>query len=195
MNRDTEFRDWVHEHRPILLRTAVLLTAGDAHSAEDVVQTALTRLYLAWSKARAAENRLAYARKVVTNVFLDETKKAWRRRESSFDAVPDVVVSHDADPDDTTVLLYQALAELPDRMRAVVVLRYFHEMDVAETSRAMRCTQGTVKSQTSRALTKLRERLGPLLAEPEEGAVAPAELVEHVPTVSISIVTAPRSNA
>src|SRR4051812_21378029 len=83
-DRDAEFVDFTRRHRATLVRTATLLCAGDPASAEDLVQTTLTRLYLAWSRVRRADNPLAYARTSLTHAFIDETQRAYRRRETSW---------------------------------------------------------------------------------------------------------------
>lgn len=167
MRPDDEFRDWAAQHRPLLVRTATLLTAGDPHTAEDVVQTALTKLYLAWPRLRGVDNRAAYARRVLVNAFTDEMRATRRQREDLRSQLPDHPAG-DGAVDDDARLLFAALGELPERMRAAVVLRYFHDLSVADTARALRCTQGTVKSQTARALEKLARRLGPALRAGDE---------------------------
>lgn len=172
MTTDDEFRAWTADNRRLLVRTATLLTAGDQHTAEDVVQTTLTKMYLAWPRLRGVQNRTAYARRVLVNAFTDEMRSTRRTREDLRSELPDTATGSGAVPDDTR-LLYAALGELPDRMRATVVLRYFHDLSVAETARSLRCTQGTVKSQTARALDKLKLRLGPALRT-VEGPAAPA---------------------
>lgn len=181
MTRDDEYRAWAQEHRQGLVRTATLLTAGDRHTAEDVVQNALTKLYVAWPRVRRADDRGAYVRRALVNAFTDEMRSRGRRREDLRSELPEGAAPADVtDPD--ALLLYDALRELPDRMRATVVLRYFHELDVRETARALRCTQGTVKSQTARALDKLRARLGPLLRDGTDGA--PDGTTEHARTTA-----------
>ena len=141
-----------------LVRTATLLTAGDRHSAEDLVQSTLTKLYVAWPAVQRADNRLAYARRALVNAFSDERRRLWRRRERPTAEVPD---SAGADQRSEPLAdgLRAALAALPPRMRAAVVLRYFHELSVAETAQALGCSQGSVKSQTSRGLALLRTAL------------------------------------
>jgi RNA polymerase sigma-70 factor (sigma-E family) len=159
--RTAAFRDYVAADRGRLLRTARLLTAGDDHLAEDLVQTALTRLYVAWPRVSRAEGPGPYARKILVNAFIDETRRPWRRRERATAALPDRAAAEPVSidlPADSAVL--GVLAELPPRQRAVIVLRYLLDLDVQATSRALDCSEGTVKSQTSHALAKLRERLG-----------------------------------
>ncbi|GAB2583494.1 RNA polymerase sigma24 factor [Paractinoplanes abujensis] len=153
--RDEQFHEFVADRRKWLLQTARLLTTGDQHLAEDLVQTALTKLYVSWSAYRRAENPDGYLRRVLVNAFLTERRRSWWRFERPSDRLPDRAEAQ-AGPVDLDPELSQALGELPPRMRAVVVLRFFHELDVAETAAAMGCSTGTVKSQTARALDKLR---------------------------------------
>lgn len=180
MRSDDEFRAWAQHNRALLVRTATLLTAGDAHTAEDVVQTALTKMYLAWPRLRGVQDRTAYARRVLVNAFTDEMRSTRRQREDLRPQLPDRAVAG-AGTDEDSRLLYQALAELPERMRATVVLRYFHDLSVADTARALRCTPGTVKSQTARALDKLQVRLGTALVG--DDPPSPPPCTTAVPTV------------
>lgn len=156
--RDAEFSEYVAAHRARLVRTARLLTAGDQAQAEDVVQTALTRLYVHWSRVRRADDPVAYGFRALTNTFLDERRRAHRRREVLTDDRPDTVepaVDHE-----TRSMVLAALHDLPPRQRAVVVLRHYLQYDVAATAHALGCAEGTVKSQNAKALSTLRKRLG-----------------------------------
>lgn len=159
--RDEEFRRYVTEERAALVRTATLLTAGDAHLAEDLVQTALVRLYGVWPSFRVTRSPAAYARRALVNALIDERRRPWRR-ERALPEVPDQAVPTDVE-DPRVEQVHQALRALPERMRAAVVLRYVEDLSVLETAEALGCSQGTVKSQVSRALVKLREQLGDLL--------------------------------
>lgn len=159
--RSAEFVDFVETHRTDLLRTAGLLCAGDQAQAEDLVQTTLTRLYLAWSRARRADSTIAYARRALTNAFIDESRRAHRRHETNL-ADPGDVLGGRAEPApdlDLRAAMLAALATLGPRQRAVVVLRHWHDLDVDETARVLGCRPGTVKSQNARALDRLREYL------------------------------------
>lgn len=164
-DRSVEFVDFVRAHRGDLVRTAALLCAGDEAMAEDLVQTTLTKLFLSWSRVRKAEAPLAYARKSLTHAFIDESKRAHRRRERTL-ADPSAALdfepaAREVDPDLRTTVL-SALGSLGPRQRAVVVLRHWHDLDVAETARILGCSTGTVKSQNARALASLRELIGSL---------------------------------
>ena len=158
-DRSGEFVAFTRVHRHDLVRTAVLLTAGDEAHAEDLVQTTLTRLYLAWPRVRRADSPLAYARRSLTHVFIDETRRAHRRRETTVADLPAALPHEPATPEadlELRDLVLTALASLGPRQRAVVVLRHWHDLDVAETARVLGCTTGTVKSQNARALAHLR---------------------------------------
>ena len=156
-DRDRQFHEFVAERRGRLLHTARLLTAGDSFLAEDLVQTALTKLYVSWSAFRRADNPEGYVRRVLVNVLTDERKRIWRRFERTVAELPDSPGTEDVRANDPE--LAAALRELPPRMRAVVVFRFLDELDVAETAEALGCSAGTVKSQTARALEKLRATL------------------------------------
>jgi RNA polymerase sigma-70 factor (sigma-E family) len=163
--RDEEFRTYVLDRRIELVRTATLLTAGDRHLAEDLVQSTLTQLYLAWPAFKRASNPKAYARRALVNALVDEKRRPWRRREHS---TPDLPERPSLDPGNSPQIdqLNQALSELPPRMRAALVMRYFHDLSVADTADALGCTEGTVKSQTARALDRMRQFLGPAVDGP-----------------------------
>ncbi|WP_028652593.1 SigE family RNA polymerase sigma factor [Nocardioides halotolerans] len=159
--RDAEFVDFVTAQRTALLRMARLLTAGDDASAEDLVQTTLTRLYVHWPRVRRAGNPVGYARTSLTHAFVDEQRRAYSRRETPTEQVFDSATL-DGDHDLAHTVL-AALATLAPRQRAVVVLRHFLDLDVAETARMLGCTTGTVKSQNAKALANLRAVLEPAI--------------------------------
>lgn len=129
------------------------------------MQTTLTKLYLAWSRARRADSPLAYARTTLTHAFIDETRRAHRRRETSA-ADPSHVANAEPEAPSNDLemreVVLTALTELAPRQRAVVVLRHWHDLDVTETARILGCTAGTVKSQNARGLARLRELIEPL---------------------------------
>ena len=167
--RDTEFVEFVTAQRTPLVRMARLLTAGDDASAEDLVQTTLTRLYVHWSRVRRAGNPVGYARTSLTHAFIDEQRRAYSRRETPTDSVIERVSdqpTHDEDQDLAHTVL-AALATLAPRQRAVVVLRHFLDLDIAETARVLGCTTGTVKSQNAKALDRLRTTLEPTITVQE----------------------------
>jgi RNA polymerase sigma-70 factor (sigma-E family) len=150
--RDHEFTEYVRVRRTELVRLATLLLSADRARAEDAVQVALTRLYLAWPKVRP-DTRDAYIRRSVVNAAIDERRSMFRRREQTHAEVPDVAVEHVVADNSRLVSL---LATLPARMRAAVVLRYVEGLDVADTAKALGCREGTVRSQSARGLERLR---------------------------------------
>lgn len=158
MDRDREFREFVDARALVMRRTAFLL-CGDWHRAEDIVQTTLTKLYVAWARVRK-DSVDAYARKVLVRTAIDEGRRGFFQRERTTDAVPEHAVSdHSTDLD-----LKLALDALPPGQRAVVVLRYWEDLSITETARILGRTEGTVKSQASKGLAALRDLL---VDEPE----------------------------
>jgi RNA polymerase sigma-70 factor (sigma-E family) len=161
-DRSAEFVEFTRAHRRDLMRTASLLCAGDEGSAEDLVQTTLTKLYLVWPRVRRADSPLAYARTSLSHLFIDEARRAHRRRES-IAAKPAAALRSDPVSVGTDLELREAmltaLAALGPRQRAVVVLRHWLDLDVAQTARMLGCSTGTVKSQNARALDHLRAHL------------------------------------
>jgi RNA polymerase sigma-70 factor (sigma-E family) len=152
--RDQQFQDFVRSRRESLLSTATAMTGGDQHLAEDLVQVCLTKLYLAWPRIRKV--RLdGYARRVLVNALIDEKRGRFRRREQVWADVPDRPQSTEASG--ARYDLIEALGQLPPGMRAAVVLRHVEGLSTEETADALRCSTGTVKSQTARGLARLRE--------------------------------------
>jgi RNA polymerase sigma-70 factor (sigma-E family) len=169
--RDDQFRAYVVASRGRLLRTATLLASGDPYEAEDLVQTVLLRIYLSWRRIRP-ETRDAYARRMLVNALVDERRRPHARHERNQAEVPDVAVEA-VPPSDMDAVVFRALAELPPRMRAAVVLRHLNDASVAETAEALGCSEGTVKSQTARGLDHLRGSLATSAgtpANPSKGA-------------------------
>ncbi|BCY06713.1 SigE family RNA polymerase sigma factor [Actinoplanes sp. L3-i22] len=158
--RDEQFHRFVVSRRSGLVRTATLLTAGDAHLAEDLVQSVLTKLYVAWPAFQRADNPDGYLRRVMVNALTDERRRWWRRREEPMADVPDLPEAEPARHGELAEGLRAALKQLPPRMRAALVFRYVYDLDVADTADALGCSEGTVKSQTSRALDRLRVVIG-----------------------------------
>ncbi len=163
--RDEAFTEYMAARQPVLLRRAYLLT-GDHASAEDLVQTTLAKLYLAWDKVRDPQARDGYARRIMVNEFNSLWRRPWRRRERSTDELPETP-SHDQHEDGTAPALWDFVQSLPPRQRAVIVLRYYEELSEAEIAEVLGCSPGTVKSQASRALANLRAR-APMHLSPRE---------------------------
>lgn len=152
---EAAFRAFALTRRPALRRTAFLL-CGDWHQADDLVQAALVKLYVAWPRIRDHELPDAYTHRILVRCFLDERRRPWRR-ESPVDLVDDDVAA--VRPADELLDLRAALARLPRRQRATLLLRFWLDASVAETAGALGCSEGTVKSQTARALNTLRTLL------------------------------------
>jgi RNA polymerase sigma-70 factor (sigma-E family) len=161
--RDEEFSEFVRARRVELLRSACLLTAGDTHLAEDLVQIALARLYVAWPRVRRSGTQFAYAWRIVVNAHIDEVRRPRWRRERYVPELPDGpgaaaspgIVAGGIDGS----AIRAALAALPPRMRAAVVLRHWMDLSVGQTADLLNCSEGTVKSQTAKATARLRELL------------------------------------
>lgn len=155
---DEEFTNLVHARWNELYRTAYLML-GDAAEAEDLVQTALAKTYANWRKVRSLEAAPAYARATLVNTAASWFRKKGWRNERPTEVLPEVSDATGPDPA-ARLSVIAALAALPPRQRAVVVLRYYEDMSVAQVAHALAISEGTVKSQTSEALTKLRAALG-----------------------------------
>ncbi|MEH0843256.1 SigE family RNA polymerase sigma factor, partial [Micromonospora sp. CPCC 205711] len=167
---EEEFREFVAARSAALLRTAYLL-AGDWATAEDLLQTALTKTYLAWKRLGGIEAIEPYARRVMVNT----STSWWRRRwngERPTEVLPERAGVDEIEQQLDRDALWRHLTALPARQRAVLVLRFYEDMSEAQTAALLEISPGTVKSQTSRALATLRKRLGgqallDLPAEPE----------------------------
>jgi RNA polymerase sigma-70 factor (sigma-E family) len=162
--RDGEFAAFVHARRAALVRLATLLAAGDEHLAEDLVQTALTRLYVAWWRVEKDQGPEAYARRILVNALVDERRRPWRRSETSRADLPEQ--PSEAVDIEKTDEVRRALTALGPRMRAAVVLRHWLGYDVSECAQLLGCSEGTVKSQTARGLERLRDLLSDELTTP-----------------------------
>lgn len=152
--REAEFTAYMQARQAALLRTAFLLT-GDAHTAEDVVATALAKLYLAWDKVRDRESVDGYVRRIIANETTSLWRRPWRRREVAAEALPEAARADTYD-EGRAAAVWSAVSSLPRRQRAVVVLRYYEELSEAEIADVLGISRGTVKSQASRALATLR---------------------------------------
>ncbi|HSE10637.1 MAG TPA: SigE family RNA polymerase sigma factor [Nocardioidaceae bacterium] len=138
------------------LRSTAYLMCGDWEQASDHVQEGLIRVYVAWPRLTRSGGEYAYARKAVVSAFIDHARRR-SSTEITRDADPDLPSGQDvAESVTARAALMSALADLPARQRACVVLRYFEDLSVADTATVLGCSEGTVKSQTSRALVSLR---------------------------------------
>lgn len=159
--RHDEFTEFVHATGPRLHRAAVLMT-GDPHLAEDLVQTTYTKLFVAWKKVQRAGNPVGYARTTLTHVFLSH-RRVKRNSELPSDDLPDAGTH---DPAIERLDLLAALRTLPETDRAILVLRYWEGLTVAETATEVGLSEIAVRSRASRAAARIR----PLLAETLEEA-------------------------
>jgi RNA polymerase sigma-70 factor (sigma-E family) len=166
-DRNTAFAEYFAARSQTMRGTAYLL-CGDWHRAEDLVQTAFTKLYLVWNRVSRHEVLDAYTRQILVRTFLDERRRGWWRRERVGGDDTDRPTPPDS-PENRLVML-QALAALPKRQRAVLVLRYWEDLSVDEAAAMLGCSAGTVKSQASRGLENLRGLLPPIYSGIEEGA-------------------------
>jgi RNA polymerase sigma-70 factor (sigma-E family) len=151
---DRGFGEFVAARSRALLRTAYLLT-GNVADAEDLVQAALAKTYLAWDRIEDYGALDGYVRRAIVNTHISW----WRRRrveEYPTDEVPDQAVADHAISSDLQETMRRAVDRLPQRMRAAVVLRYYEDMTEAEVAEALGVSLGTVKSTVSRAVAKLR---------------------------------------
>jgi RNA polymerase sigma-70 factor (sigma-E family) len=159
---DTEFHTFVADHVEALLRTAYLVV-WDASDAEDLVQECLVKVHGRWSRVRGMEQPVAYARRVLINLAVDDRRAKTRARRHSLDADNAALAATLHDPAggqltgvDDRVALERALADLPPRQRAVLVLRFFDDLTEADVARTLGWPVGTVKSTAARGLDRLR---------------------------------------
>jgi len=162
VTRGEDFDDFVRGTSTRLLRTAVLLT-GDRPAAEDLVQEVYARVYVRWRWIRGAPE--PYARKTLTNLVANRWRRKGRKPEVALAEQHDRPTPDDTDRHAVRDQLLTALQELPPRQRAVIVLRYYEDLTELQTAEVLGCSVGTVKSQTSRALDKLRLITEPALLE------------------------------
>jgi RNA polymerase sigma-70 factor (sigma-E family) len=144
------FDEFVRARLPQLLRFGHALT-GSPHAGADLVQDALERTMLAWSRIESKDDPEGYVRRIMVN----RNVSIWRRlhRERLVDQVPERQAP-DRTRDDG---LWSAIQRLPTKQRAIIVLRYYEDLTEAQIAATMGCSAGTVKSQASRAMAKLRE--------------------------------------
>jgi RNA polymerase sigma-70 factor (ECF subfamily) len=154
---EDEFREFVAARSSALLRSAYLL-AGDWATAEDLLQTALTKTYLAWKRLGEIEAVEPYARRVLVNTATSWWRRRWHgERPTEF--LPERAVGDTTEEQLDRDLSWKHVKALPARQRAVLVLRFYEDMSEAQTAELLSISAGTVKSQTSRALGTLRQRL------------------------------------
>lgn len=163
LDAPAQFASFVAARGAALQRTAYLLT-GDWALAEDLLQTALTKSYLAWSRIERSDPE-AYVRKVIATTYASWWRRRWRG-EHPTEVLPDTAAESWSRVDDR-VALAAALARLPRRQRAVIVLRFHEDLTERAVADALGIAVGTVKSQTAKALATLR--VDPALLTLKEG--------------------------
>lgn len=168
-DHEAEFTDYIAARRKALL-SAAYFCCGSWNHAEDILQTALAKLYVAWPRVRRNHSEEAYVRRIIVNAAIDESRRPWRR-ERPVDAMPE----RGYEPPDRAERseLMAALATLPPGQRQVVVLRHWLGLSVSETAADLGISIGTVKSQTAHGLAQLRAALGtPYASASTEGKTA-----------------------
>lgn len=157
-DHDAAYVDFVTARQDHLRRVALAVT-GDWHTADDVLQTALLKLYSAWPRVRANGNPEAYARRIIMRCDVDRRRRPWRRERPS-DDLPERAASEPTGPEERSAL-FDALQALPSQQRKVVVLRHWLGLSVRETATELGINEGTVKSHGSRGLAALEAVLAP----------------------------------
>lgn len=160
---EQEFTDYFAARCDAVRRTAYLI-CGDWHRADDLTQTAFVALHRRWRKIRDRAALDAYVRRTLVRAAIDESRRPWRR-ECSVEMLPDSPATAAArdivgETVATRSALVEGLQQVPPRQRAVLVLRFLEGQSVAAVASALKCTEGTVKSQTARGLDTLRAALG-----------------------------------
>ena len=151
--RESAYVDYVTARRDHLRRVAYAL-CGDWHRADDLLQTALVKLYVAWPRVRRTGSEDAYVRRILVRAGIDESRRPWRR-ERATDELPEQPAPEATGVEERSAL-FEALQALPPQQRAAVVLRHWLGLSVAETAAELGISEGTVKSHTSRGLAALR---------------------------------------
>ncbi|HVQ96778.1 MAG TPA: SigE family RNA polymerase sigma factor [Mycobacteriales bacterium] len=156
MREPDGFREFVQARSPALLRAAWLLT-GNPDTAQDLVQTALARTWPQWHRLTDKANGEAYVRRVLVTTYATWWRRRWRDEISTAEPPERTSQEDEFAAADLRDEVAAALATLPRRQRAVIVLRFYEDLSTTQTAYALGCSIGTVKSQTAKALTKLRE--------------------------------------
>ncbi|MEV2191500.1 SigE family RNA polymerase sigma factor [Streptomyces phaeochromogenes] len=158
------FREFVENRSSALLKTAVLLSGGDRHAAEDLLQSALIKAAGRWQRIDEPE---AYVRQILYRQQVSRWRLKWRRRELTVAEPPEgtggTATADASSAADLRIVMRGALARLTARQRTVLVLRYFEDLPEADVARILGCSVGTVRSTTHRSLARLRA-LAPELA-------------------------------
>jgi RNA polymerase sigma-70 factor, ECF subfamily len=157
-DREAQFREFVSARSAALLRLAYLV-CGDLGLAEDLLQTTLTRTYLAWRRIDGIDSLDAYSRRVLLNTATSWWRRRWRGERPTLE-MPERPVSDRVDQMAERDAMWRLLGRLPTRQRAVIVLRYYEDLSEADIALQLGLSVGTVKSHASRALATLRAHLG-----------------------------------
>lgn len=152
--RDAEFSEFVLARQTQLRRIAYAI-CGDWHQADDLLQTALTKLYVAWPRVQRKGSEEAYVRRIMVRANIDEHRRPWRREQPQ-DELPEHPGSDETARSEDRDDLVAALQQLPEMQRKVVVLRHWLGLSVHETADELGIGEGTVKSHSSRALRALQ---------------------------------------
>lgn len=169
LKTDAEFTTFMTVAAPALAQAAWLL-CGDVARAEELVQHALVKTYLAWPRARVGDP-MAYARRILTNTRIDTWRRTRREVLLPDSQMPEAATASSADAHADREELARALARLTPRQRRVVVLRYFLDLPEQQVAADLGVSVGTVKTTSSRALRRLRLILQPAPRQPTPGAV------------------------
>jgi RNA polymerase sigma-70 factor (sigma-E family) len=155
--REAAYVEYVMSRQRYLRRIAYAI-CGDWHQAEDLLQTALTKLYVAWPRVHHDGREDAYVRQILVRTNIDSARRAWRREQPGLDGIDETM------PDSTTVVadrseLFEALQRLPQMQRKVVLLRHWLDLSVEQTAAELGIGTGSVKSHTSRGIAALQAAL------------------------------------
>ena len=164
---DAEYLAYVAGRTSALRRVAYLL-CGDGHQADDLVQETITKLYARWPRLARVDNLDGYVHTMLVRTFLDERRRGWWKVRL-FGAAPERT-EPDGLPAEDRTMLRTALARVPARQQAVLVLRFLCDQPVSDVARVLGCSEGTVKSQTAHGLNALRKILGDRLPTGSGGA-------------------------
>ena len=157
MNTDQDFAEFVGARWASLYRLAYLLAASPT-GAEDLLQTTLEKAYVDWPRISKMAFPEAYVRRMLANTLVSSRRRAWTG-EQPWDMLPETAAASAEVPVLDRSLIWPLVCALPDRQRAVIVLRYYEDLSEAQISDALGCAAGTVKSQSSAAIGALRRAL------------------------------------